>query len=296
MQLLLLSMHPHPRQPRYFTYLALSLLSGTASLYFFQNNVFLFLAWYMFIVVSDLHERYGPYPRTMAEPYTVTPTATMRDAQPSNISDRFPETVLPPLGTFCWPTKLAHPDDASKPWYSLPEPPELCELPKDELPNELRNIINWSLIRNARKDNYLHAAELPTKDFSYLASVIDSGQSRPVENATQISDVPPEDPSHRAAAIDSSQSTHTETSAQVRCIDLTDTEGDHSSVGKARSRVKVQMLGKFRHQLGIKASMIGVSSGLEDSLERTRCTKAGLDAKDKEKNRTVECASCFVSE
>lgn len=225
---------------------------GTASLYFFKEGALLLLVWYLLILVYDLYGRYGISSRPMASsPVAGAPSPT----------SAAPELMLPLLETSSWPERARKYGETRAAWQTLEVPQELHDVPQDEnFPQEVLNIIKWSLMReNKGKDTTL-ASELPAGDLADLVPEINR------EHAPQLET--------------SSKPVETQ-----RC----------ESVKDQRSSSKDGKREKLRNLLNIKSSITDLSSEVKDSLTRVRNVKAAREAREKESSCTVECTGCFVS-
>jgi hypothetical protein len=275
-------------QPYSYFYLILSLVSGATSLYFFHDEALLFLAWYMLIVMAEIHERYGQqcamqvttvpeiedFETVFAAALSQLPESKNASSESNDASQPL-ETELPSNDEFtlrlpAWPETSMASTDASTPWQSSSPPPELDEFPSDEsLPVEILNIVLWSLIRpNAReassRQDDSSSPELLAQDFAYLQTAItDNAMIKADDNGHDVI------PVHSGNGVVVART---------------------GNLSKERGREKVQNL-----RSSLKASMIDFASELRDSLELTRRAKAILEAKEREQTHTVECTSCFVS-
>lgn len=174
-----------------------------------------------------------------------------------------------------WPETSMASTDARTPWQSSSPPAELHELPSDEtLPAEIMNIVRWSLIRpvtrqpNTRRRCWRQDApsssRLPAEEFAYLKTAI-----------TDVDNDERDNPGHEVNPLESKN-------------DLA--VANAGSISQGGGREKVHSL-----RSNLKASIIDFASELRDSLELTKHAKAVLEAKERERTRTVECTSCFVS-
>ena len=262
----------------------------------------------------------------MSEPQVVTPSPPGPDVQRPRASGSWSEMSLPPLEISPWPVVVHH-EDADKPWYSLTKPPELCEVPKDEqVAKELHNIIAWSLKgypaqSRISRDAGLSIEERPdlpsaivaaqeftlvsrtphdAEDLSPLGKAIEANPAAPDGSNTPETLPRPaaEDLSHSATANSIQQSHDNEKSTQHPCPDPAAEPSHHrhnACPENSRSRSGDGVLEKIWHRLGVKSCPTQASSELEEGLEQAARRKAARDAKEKEKRRTVECTSCFVS-
>jgi hypothetical protein len=291
MQQLSLSMRLHCDQPHSSPYLALSLVAGTASLYFFRNDALLFLSWYLLILTADLYERYGISYRTMAgssEEGASFSTASAA-ASSSAPSDPAPALVLLPLELSPWPTRTKDDVATTKTWQSFEAPPELYEIPQDErVPEELLNIIRWSLVQGNAREYNTDASELPADDFSHLASMITTDQE------SHDQELQTESPYEEPQAKPRNQDLQTESSPQPSFKEPVEAE-ECNPPKDIQSKNKDGKREKLRHFLGIRGSIADLSSEVRESLARARSVKAAREAKERESNRTVECTGCFVS-
>jgi hypothetical protein len=291
MQQLSLSMRLHCDQPHSSLYLALSLVASTASLYFFRNDALLFLSWYILILAADFYERYGISYRTMAgSPEEGASVSTASAAASSSApSDPAPALVLPPLELSPWPTRARDGEEATKAWQSLEAPLELYDIPQDEqVPEELLNIIKWSLVRGNAREYNTGASELPADDFSHLASMITTDQE-PHDQELQT-----ESPYEESQVEPRNQDLRPESSPRPLFKEPVEAK-ECKSPKYTPSKNKDGKREKLRHFLGINSSITDLSSGARESLARARSVKAAREAKERESNRTVECTGCFVS-
>jgi hypothetical protein len=260
------SIHP---QPHSSLYLILSLVSGATSLYFFHDDALLFLAWYLLIIMAEIHENYGrsrTFQVSKASQISGTALPTPLSQLPSSNETGGPLEPELSLNLPAWPPIPAPSTDTGQTWQSSLPPSELYQLPLDEhLPVEILNINRWSLIqRNSRRDAAIFP-ELPAEDFVYLETAIDYDAI----NRT-------EDGSHEL------RTTHNEKESGSVC--------KSPSISKERRREKIHSL-----RSGLKTSIHDFASELKDGLESRRRAKSVLEAKERERTRTVECTSCFVS-
>lgn len=200
----------------------------------------------------------------IAEIGTRLPT-TLSQLHSSNETGRSLEPELP-LNLPDWPATPSPSTDISQTWQSSLPPSELYQLPLDEhLPVEILNICRWSLIHRSSRQDGTIVPEHPAEDFARLKTAI---------NYDAIN--------------------HTEDGSHELCTTHNEKESDNAckspSISKERRREKIHSL-----RSNFKTSIHDFASEIKDGLELKRRAKAVLEAKEKERTRTVECTSCFVS-
>lgn len=220
--------------------------------------------------MAETHEEYG---RRRAVQGSDVPQIEKERIRLSTTSSQPPDSNGPSrpfepgltLELPAWPTTALPSTGITKPWQSSLPPPEVNKFPIDEhLLAEALNTVRWSLIQLASRQDDASLSELPAEDFAYLKPAI-------IFNAIN----------------------ETNNSARKKCP-VRDHDGAtvcrSRSISRERGRQKIHGM-----RSSLKASIYDFASELEYCLELTKRAKAVLESKERERTRTVECTSCFVS-